>query len=205
MKRRTLLSRALWSSILAFVAPAGAASAIGSNQQVRPKDEEDGAISPYDAVEAVYESFQPIGSSSELVLEDNHNWAGRSRAEQAHLRCRLVEKDEKFEYWLCFYDSRNNIWGSNSQGDGIIKGRELHVVSVPVDCNAGDSTSTGARNYIDKNWFLNAGGVVSVSAFECRDETKHCFRTSPIEKVRSHKGVQSRINAQARFLALVTE
>lgn len=74
MKRRSLLLGSFWSSVLAYLAPVGVTSATSSTQtQNRPEDEEGGVISPHDAVEAAYNSFQPIGPSFELVLEDNHN------------------------------------------------------------------------------------------------------------------------------------
>lgn len=203
MKRRSLLSGSFWSSVLAYLAPMGVTSATSSTQtQTRPEDKKDGVISPYDAVEAVYNSFRPIGSSSELVLEDRWCWLGKPDVKQSQLRCKLVERGTRFHSWLCYYDSINDL--SSRDVQCIIRNRELHIVRVPVDHEGNTSAEGGVEGHLNRSWSLNGAAIVSVSKYGYPDTKEYRIQTGPLFRTQNLKKEDPTVTVLARFLTLLT-
>lgn len=198
MKRRTLLMGSIWSGFLAMMAPVRAAFAPNSQSQ-KPE------ITPYDALEIVYDEFEVVDSAPEIGF-DVTKYVSNPADFEGHVRCKLIADTHlrnKYEnIWLVLYES---ILVFPEHGF-VKKSRELKVLNV-ISEEAYRATSS--EEYDEKRLvqtFWSSGGSLVAMAREHHHEgsVSYNMEMGNLFSVEKSNRKNPRIMAVSRFLSLLT-
>jgi hypothetical protein len=195
MKRRSLLTGSLLSSILTFVSPVRAALAPSPKKQYEP-------MSPYEAVEAVYDGFVSPEPDTEFVFDEPS--CSSDARDDNRVHCKMISPagnlHKHHDIWLIFNDTCQYVLNMKILTRTLIVAelttKEVHNLSSQEEYNVEET--------LKSSWRQSGRHVVYVKEFHYPDSENRSFETGPVFRANSQYGDDTHVCALARFLSLIS-
>lgn len=195
MKRRSLITGSLLSSIFAFVSPVRASLAPSPKKQNEP-------MSPYEAAKVVYDGFVSPKPEVGFVFDEPHALRREGSYDKVH--CKLTSQagvaHKHHDVWLIFNDSCQMF------PDFKILTRTLIVAQLTTrevhDLSSQEEYSV--EKTLKSSWRQNGRQVLVLKEFHYPDLVNQNFETSPIFRANSQHSDDTHVCALARFLSLIS-